>query len=118
MSKIKRTNIILAIVSVAIIVIAVGVGIQFWRTNMAIAIDNSLELLVGETDVADIVNYQTMTNTFLTGFAIAFLSSWAGIIIDCIVWMIYGVILLAIKGIQKMRKAEAEAQTAAKLSKK
>lgn len=118
MSKIKKTNIILAIASVAIIVIAVGVGIQFWRTNMAIAIDSSLEVLIGETDIADIVNYQTMTNTFLTGFVIAFLSSWAGAVIDCIIWAIYGVVLLAIKGVQKMRKAETEAQTAAELSKK
>lgn len=117
-SKFKKTNIILAIVSLLVIVVAVGVGIQFWRTNMAIAIDSSLEVLIGETDVADMVNYQTMTNTFVTGFVIAYLASWAGVMIDCIIWIVYGAVLLAIKCVKRMREAEAEAQAAAKLPKK
>lgn len=112
--KIKISLIVMLIVSVAIVLIASAFGLSTWRDHMVMGIDSDASYLFGETDLTDPVNYQIVTNTYLTGFVMVELCSLVGIYIDAVMWALYGFGILCIKAVKKMKTQEAEAQSKSK----
>lgn len=112
--KFKTSLIVMLIVSVAIVLIASAFGLSTWRDHMVMGIDSDASYLFGETDLTDPVNYQIVTNTYLTGFVMVELCSLVGIYIDALLWVLYGLVILCIKAVKKMKAQEAEAQSKSK----
>lgn len=110
MTKTKKSLIIMIILSVVIILATTLVGIEFWRSHMAMAVDTSATYSIGETDLTDQINYLTVTNTYITGAIMILFGGLAGIYVDVGLWTIYGVALLICKGFKKIREAEKLAQ--------
>lgn len=118
MTKTKKSLIVMAILSVVVILATTLVGIEFWRSHMAMTVDTSKTYLIGETDLTDQINYFTVTSTYLTGAIMIIFGGLGGLYLDLILWGLYGLGYLACVMFKKMRTAEASAQEAAKTAKK
>lgn len=118
MTKTKKSLIIMAVLSVIIVLATTLIGIEFWRSHMAMSVDTSKTYLIGETDLTDQINYLTVTSTYLTGAIMIIFGGLGGLYLDLILWSLYGLGYLACVMFKKMRTAEASAQEAAKKTQK
>lgn len=111
MTRKQKSLIAMIIVSVLVILATTAVGLSFWRSHMAMSVDTTKQFMLGKTEITDQINYQTVTNTYLTGFVMIILGSLAGIYFDAALWGVYGIVMLLIYAVKKMRAAEYKAQT-------
>lgn len=103
MTKVKKATMGVLIISILIILVTTAIGLSFWRSHMAMGIDTAKQYIMSEVDFTDFINYQIVTNTYLTGFVMIVLGSLAGIYIDVGLWGVYGFILLIIYLAEKIR---------------
>lgn len=103
MSKFKKSIIIMIVISILIILASITTGLSFWRSNMAMAVDTTQQYMLGEADITNQINYQIVTNTYLTGFIMIVFGSLLGVYVDAALWVIYGAVLGIIQIIKKAK---------------
>ena len=104
MSKLKKSLFVMAIVSIAIVLLTTAFSVFSWRNSMIMPIDANANFVFCETDITDTLNYMTVTNTYLLGFVFSWFGFLAGTYMCAILWMLYGFVLLSIKTFSKICK--------------
>lgn len=103
MSKLKKSLIAMIILTIFIVLIFSAIGMELWRSNMAIQIDASASYIFGETDLTDIINYSSVTNTYILGYIFTVFGALSGMYISVALWIVYGFVLLAIHYVRKIK---------------
>lgn len=102
--KINRKKVIVILTIISIIIIILGIISGICVSNELINSSNNNNIYIDGTNFSSIVEATTFIGSKILGFAIVFYS----LLLDVVIWGIYGIFILTTKIVKRIKKKRSE----------